>query len=188
MPGAMLECAVCTGQKYHQLNESHLDELRNSGAVSLVCETCHRKTYWLYGAHGGVATPAAVKASEIMSLSGVASRSSEGSMLYQPERRISQDRRGHARRGARRVALQLPVRLRVSSMQGRFEEVTRTINTCKGGIFFHSEHPYSKGASALVTMNYSPREMGMTMDQQATVVRVESIPGSQMRGVAMAFH
>ena len=206
MPGAMLECAVCTGQKFHQLNEANLDELRNSGAVGLNCETCHRKTYWLYGAHGGVATPAAVKASQIMSSStmgssmsssvaglpvqssATAKSHSEGPRLYQPERRISNDRRGIARRHSRRVQLQLPVRLRVSGTGGRFEEITRTINTSKTGIYIQSEHPYTKGATALVAMNYNPREAGMTMDQQATVVRVESMPGSQMRGVAMHFH
>ena len=189
MPGAMLECAVCTGQKFHQLNESNLDELRNSGAVRLVCETCHRKTYWLYGAHGGVATPAALKASEIMSMSSIPARAAgEGAKLYQPERRISQDRRGIARRRSRRVALQLPVRVRVNAMSGRFEEVTRTINTSKTGIYFQTEQPYSKGATALVAMNYNPREVGMTMDQPATVVRVENIPGSHLRGVAMQFH
>jgi hypothetical protein len=193
MPGAMLECAVCTGQKFHQLNEANLDELRNSGAVSLLCDTCHRKTYWLYGAHGGVATPAAVKASEIMSMSSLGSSpaakpAGEGPRLYQSERRINSDRRGIARRFARRVALQLPVRLRVNAMSGRFEEVTRTINTSKSGIYFQTEHPYSKGATAMVTMNYNPRETGMTMDQTATVVRVEHIPGSHMRGVAMQFH
>ena len=70
----------------------------------------------------------------------------------------------------------------------RFEEVTRTVNTCKTGIYFHTEHPYTKGATALVAMNYNPREAGMTIDQPATVVRVESLPGSHMRGVAMQFH
>lgn len=188
MPGAMLECAVCTGQKFHQLNEDNLEELRNSGAVSLVCETCHRKTYWLYGAHGGVSTPAAVKASEIMSMSSLAPRNSqESSRMYQPERRLNQERRSISRRHTRRVALQLPVRLRVSAMNGKFEEVTRTINTSRTGIYLQSEHPYTKGASALVAMNYNPREAGMTMDQIATVVRVDSIPGSHMRGVALQF-
>ena len=191
MPGAMLECAVCTGQKFHELSEENLEELRCSGAVGLVCPTCKRKTYWLYGAHGGVATPA-VRASELASLSsstmGTMGRAhSDGTKLYQSERRVTSERRSIARRHTRRVALQLPVRLRVNSMNARFEEVTRTINTCKTGIYFQSEHPYSKGATALVAMNYNPREAGMTMDQPATVVRIENIPGSHMRGVAMQF-
>jgi hypothetical protein len=189
MPGAMLECAVCTGQKFHELNETNLDELRCSGAIGLECSTCKRKTYWLYGAHGGVATPA-VRASQLASLnsSELAPKGhSDGHKLYQSERRTSAERRSISRRHTRRVALQLPVRLRVNSTNTRFEEVTRTVNTCKTGIYFHSEQPYAKGASALVAMNFNPREAGMTMDQRATVVRIENIPGSHMRGVAMQF-
>jgi hypothetical protein len=189
MSGAMLECAVCTGQKYHELNVANLEELQCSGAVGLLCATCKRKTYWLYGAHGGVATPAARFSHMSTAPSSMSARTNgEGMKMYQPERRTTADRRSISRRHTRRVQLQLPVRLRVNAMGTRFEEVTRTINTCKTGIYFQSEHPYSKGATALVAMNYNPRESGMTMDQSATVVRVDSVPGSQMRGVAMQFH
>lgn len=199
----MLECAVCTAQKFHDLDATHMEELRAAGAVGLECPNCKRKTYWLYGAHGGVATPLAMSAGDrsLMSAASAASSmsamgmsstgrssSSEGPKLNQQERRLTTDRRGIARRRARRVALQMPVRLRVSNMSARFEEVTRTINTCKTGIYIQTEQPYAKGAAAMVAMNYNPRETGIVMDQQATVVRVENMPGSKMRGVALQFN
>jgi hypothetical protein len=109
-------------------------------------------------------------------------------MRTQTERRVSTDRRGRVRRMQRRVALQVPVRVRVISAAQQFEEVTRTMNVSRSGIYIQSDKPYAKGTPIYVAMNYSAREPGMSGEQKATVVRVDSVPGSTSRGVAIQLH
>jgi hypothetical protein len=106
----------------------------------------------------------------------------------QTERRVATDRRGRARRTNRRVALQTPVRVRVISAASQFEEITRTINVSRNGLYFQSERPYTKGLPIYVAMNYSSREPAAAPEQKATVVRVDSVPGAATRGIAIQLH
>jgi hypothetical protein len=197
----MLDCAICGTRKWKDLEESHDEDLRMAGAARLFCESCTRETYWLYSQHAegaaaprrAAAPPTRVKSAngsaEVLTPAGGEAVSPQSPMrVMQTERRIGSDRRHRPRRAQRRVALQVPVRLRVSSPASQFEEVTRTVNVCRNGIYIQSERPYLKGVPLYVAMNYSPKEPGMASEQKATVVRVDASAGSAARGVAIQLH
>lgn len=204
MSGAMLDCAICNTRKWKELEPSHEENLRMAGAARLFCESCSRETYWFYSQHAeGAAAlrrtaepPARIKASNgALEATASAASSAEAAVasptptrVTQTERRIGTDRRHRTRRAQRRVALQVPVRLRANTPALQFEEITRTVNVCRNGIYIQSERPYAKGAALLVAMNYSPQQRDMTTDQRATVVRVDSTAGSPNRGIAIRLH
>jgi len=199
MSGAMLDCAICSTRKWKDLEASHEEDLRMAGAARLYCDGCARETYWFYSQHsegastaGRTAQPPARSKASSGAVEVSASSSGEAAVaaqtpqrVTQAERRTAADRRHRARRAQRRVALQVPVRLRVNSPASQFEEETRTVNVCRNGIYIQSERPYSKGAPLLVAMNYSPRQPDMTSEQSATVVRVDTLAGTAARGVAI---
>lgn len=199
MSGAMLDCAICASRKWKDLEASHEEDLRMAGAARLFCDGCTRETYWFYSQHsdgtstaGRTAQPPSRRKSSNGGLEDPTPASSEAAgspqtpmRVMQAERRIAADRRHRMRRGQRRVALQVPVRLRVSSPASQFEEITRTVNVCRNGIYIQSERPYAKGAALYVAMNYSPKEPGMASEQKATVVRVDPSAGAPARGVAI---
>ena len=204
MAEAMLDCAVCGTRKWKPMEGSHAEDLRIAGAAKLFCESCTRETYWLYSQHeeGSAAPrrtaepparvdPTALPA-DVPGAAAVLADASGGSQgpvrSMQTERRLGSDRRQRARRNQRRVSLQVPVRLRVSSPSAQFEEVTRTVNVCRSGIYIQTERPYSKGLPLYVAMNYSLRDPGMAGEQKATVVRVDAVPGSPAKGVAIQLH
>ena len=202
MSGAMLDCAICSTRKWKDLEASHEEDLRMAGAARLFCDSCTRETYWFYSQHSdGASTagrtaqpPARIKASsgavEVSASSGGEAAGSPQPPLrvMQAERRIAAERRHRARRAQRRVALQVPVRLRVNSPASQFEEVTRTVNVCRNGIYIQSEQLYAKGAPIYVAMNYSPQQPDMSPEQKATVVRVDSTAGAPSRGIAIQLH
>ena len=202
MSGAMLDCAMCGSRKWKDLEASHEEDLRMAGAARLFCESCTRDTYWFYSQHSdGASTagrtaqpPARIKASnEAVEASPSSSGETAGSpqtplRSMQAERRSAADRRHRARRTQRRVALQVPVRVRVNAPASQFEEITRTVNVCRNGIYIQSERPYSKGAPIFVAMNYSTKEPSILSEQKATVVRVDSMAGTPARGVAIHLH
>jgi PilZ domain len=198
MAGVMLDCAVCGARKWKPVEEAHAEDLRISGAAKLFCENCARETYWLYSQHseGAMAPRRAGEQAARASAGSAAGASSASSTAeqatpmrsMQTERRVGIDRRARSRRTQRRVALQVPVRLRVISAASQFEEITRTMNVSRSGIYIQSERPYTKGLPIYVAMNYSAREPGMSGEQKATVVRVDSLPGSPGRGVAIQLH
>jgi hypothetical protein len=199
MSGAMLECAICNARKWREMDPSHEEDLRMAGAARLLCENCTRETYWFYSQHAEGA--AAQRRTAEPPLRRLASEeASEGSLaavsdgagysrmpmrVAQADRRTGPDRRGRSRRAQRRVALHVPVRLRVSSTASQFEEVTRTVNVCRNGIYIQTERPYSKGSPIYVAMNYSAGEPAVMSEQKATVVRVDSSGSVPGRGVAI---
>ena len=171
------------------MEEDHAEDLRISGAAKLFCESCTRETYWIYSQHSeGSVAPRRTADAPTEGAASPAATAQATPMRMQTERRVSSDRRGRVRRLQRRVALQVPVRVRVISAAQQFEEVTRTMNVSRSGIYIQSDRPYTKGLPIYVAMNYSSREPGMAGEQKATVVRVDSVPGSQSRGVAIQLH
>jgi hypothetical protein len=102
------------------------------------------------------------------------------------DHRATQERRETQQRGQRRVPLELHVRVRVNQIAERFEEVTRTANVCKGGVYILSEKPYRLGLSVLVTLNCQELVMGTTFEQPGKVVRIDKLPNNAMRGIAIA--
>ena len=193
MSGAMLECVICSARKWKALEEPHHEDLKLSGAAKLFCDGCTRETYWLFCRNDMGTAPARrtaeppVRSESQPAQVGLGAASAESAPIrsVQTERRLGTDRRSHSRRIHRRVALQVPVRVRAISAASPFEEVTRTVNVCRNGIYIQTERHYTKGAPIYVAMNYSAKEPGMAAEQKATVIRVDSIPGTQARGVAI---
>lgn len=201
MTGAMLDCAVCSTRKWQTFEPAHEDELRLAGATRLYCSNCAHETYWLYSQHDSGAAPerrapepppsSAEDSSTATEASASAPPAEKGNgkqetmRSSQSERRNGLERRARPRRTNRRVALQMPVRIRVSTQASQFEEVTRTVNVSRNGIYFQTERPYTMGLPTHVALNYSPHASGPLSEQKGTVVRVDSEAGSRTRGVAI---
>ena len=197
MSEAMLDCAICSTRKWMSLEPAAAEDLQGAWAARLYCDGCGRETYWLYAQSDSGAAPqrkapeppplvAAEPASFVAEASPA--RREEGLRSCQTERRLGGERRQRSRRGQRRVALQLPVRIRVNSLGAQFEEAARTLNVCRNGIYFQTERPYATGLPAYVALNYSARDTGPVAEQRGTVVRVDTIPGSPARAVAIQLH
>jgi hypothetical protein len=186
----MLECVICNGRKWKSLEAAHEEDLRLSGAARLFCDGCTRETYWLYSRNDAGAAPVRRTAeppmrAESQAPSPAPPAAEPAPRSVQTERRVGSDRRGRSRRANRRVALQVPVRVRVMSAGSQFEEVTRTVNVCRNGLYIQSERQYAKGLPIYVAMNYSAKEPSMAAEQKATVVRVDSVPGVRSHGIAI---
>jgi hypothetical protein len=80
--------------------------------------------------------------------------------------------------------LELP--LRVRSLQFGFEEVTTTVNVSRGGVYFLSERAYGIGQQVKVQLNYNSGGTD-TLEQSAEVARVQTMPGSFKKGVALKY-
>ncbi|MBI4460972.1 MAG: PilZ domain-containing protein [Acidobacteria bacterium] len=202
MAEAMLECAVCSARKWQSFEAANAEELRLAGATRLSCPSCNKDTYWTFAESDRRVEqdrrkqPEAPKPQQVdvpFGTDKVALQPPpdqeyfrrEAVRLFQPpDRRLNSDRRQAPQRGHYRVPLRLPVRIRVSSSNLRFEEITSTINVCRTGILFHSTRPYAKGILAYVTMNYSPGDPA-TIEHAGTVVRVDSNTSSETKGVAI---
>ena len=204
MAEAMLDCTLCWTRKWQSFEGPSAEELRLAGATKLPCSICNTSTYWAFSQHDSdrrlfndrrkepemlrtEAMPTA-GAREGISLAPPPNKEfyrQEAMKAIQPERRTGADRRACVQRNHHRVPLRLPIRVRVKSFNLQFEEVTNTINVCRTGVFFYSPNPYSKGVRALVTLHYVPNEPGSTMELPGTVVRVDSKPGSDAKGVAI---
>ncbi|MBI3896383.1 MAG: PilZ domain-containing protein [Acidobacteria bacterium] len=201
MAEAMLECAVCSTRKWQTFGAANAEELRLAGATRLSCPLCNIETYWTFAESDRRAgqdrrkQPEPIKQQQVdlqLGTEKVAFQPppnqghfrQEAIRLFQPERRANEDRRQAPQRGHYRVPLRLPIRVRVSGFNLRFEEVASTINACRTGIFFHSTRPYSKGTLTYVTLNYSPSDPA-AIEHTGTVVRIETQPGSEAKGIAV---
>jgi len=203
MAGAMLDCAICSTRNWKPLEPVHEEDLQMAGAARLFCENCTRETFWLYSQHSEGASAMRRTAEPPSRANGtvIGEEQSSGTARAEPagsgsapiramhaNRRIAADRRSRTRRVQSRVALQIPVRLRLSTADSQFEEVTKTVNVCRNGIYIQSERPYGKGSPVYVAMNYSPREPALTSEQKATVVRVDALAGTPAHGFAIELH
>ena len=177
MAEAMLDCVLCGTRKWQTFEGPSAEELRLAGATKLPCAICHTNTYWSFAKHDNDRRidndrrkqPEAPRPQEVP-LPGATERVSfapppdkafyhqEAMKAVPPDRRAGADRREAVQRNHHRVPLRLPIRVRVSNFNLRFEEVTSTVNVCRTGILFQSARPYSKGIRALVTLNYSPND------------------------------
>ncbi|OFV99963.1 MAG: hypothetical protein A3F68_01400 [Acidobacteria bacterium RIFCSPLOWO2_12_FULL_54_10] len=201
MAEAMLECAVCSTRKWQSFGAANAEELRLAGATRLSCPLCNVDTYWTFAENDRRANNDRRKQPELLKPQQVDLQpgtekvafqpppnrehfQQEAARMFQPEHRASVDRRQTPQRGHYRVPLRLPIRIRVSSFNVQFEEVASTVNVCRTGILFHSTRPYSKGILAYVTLNYSPSDPS-AIEHAGTVVRIDSNPSSENRGIAI---
>jgi hypothetical protein len=89
------------------------------------------------------------------------------------------------RRRFGRNKLRLPIRIRGFLPDGLVNEITRTENVAKGGLYFLSEHPFYRGARLHVIYPYWNRPGDINPECEAEVVRVDERQGQ--RGVAVRF-
>ena len=84
----------------------------------------------------------------------------------EPDRRA-----GVPRRAARRVRMELPIRVRSQSPQLSFSEVTQTLNASRDGACFPVHQPLREGMEVFLLMPYHEGET--LPEMRARVVRVE---------------
>ncbi|MFQ5818111.1 MAG: PilZ domain-containing protein [Terriglobia bacterium] len=91
------------------------------------------------------------------------------------------ERRSHARN-----RLHFFIRIRGTLSTGEIDEVARTENVARGGLYFLSRNPYIPGANLTVTYPYWQEPGAINKKYPAKVVRVDSRT-DQYRGVAVQF-
>lgn len=202
MADTMLDCVMCGGRKWRALELEQVNELKESGAVLLVCDSCRRSTYWRPSENGRRAgkdrrwQPEAIRPDAVERILGgerVASQPppdkekyrTAAVAIYEAERRSGDDRRQAFQRSHDRVPLQLAIRVRVNTRGLRFEEKTNTMNVSREGVYFRSRLPYQKGLSVHVALNYSATDPASNIENPATVVRIEPPAGDGTKGVGL---
>ncbi len=102
------------------------------------------------------------------------------------ERMAAEAAKGKAdRRGFGRNKLHLPIRVTAFLPGGPVDEITRTENVAKGGIYFLSEHPYYKSVRVHVKYPYWESPGAINPDYEAEVVRVDE--RESHNGIALHF-
>ena len=91
------------------------------------------------------------------------------------------ERRTHGRN-----KLRLPIRVRGVLGSGQVEEITRTENVARGGVYFLSTNPYFKGANLQVVYPYWTTPGAMNREYPAEVVRLDE-RDEKTKGVAVKF-
>ncbi len=155
---ALLECHACHTAVMLRLSLVEVEVLEATGILNRMCENCDRKTSWGY-AEKQLAVEGAKPAP-----SGKAAASGS-------------DLRRH-----RRVALQMPVRVR--DYQGGVE-VSKSDNVSKGGFSFVSEKNYAIGAGVMVACPYSPT--GESPEVHARIVRQRTIAGTNRKVYGVSY-
>ncbi len=152
---ALLECRKCHTVALIPLSLVEVEVLETSGILMNVCEHCKVRTQYGYAEKQiSMGTPgdAAIVAEVQAEVDAVA----------------ASERRRH-----RRVALQLPVRIR--DYQGGVE-FTKSENISKGGFCFTSNKDYQVGEGLLVVCPY--HEAGQSIEVRGRIVRRREVPGS----------
>lgn len=93
-------------------------------------------------------------------------------------------------RGERRVhirnKLRMPIRVRGMAESSPLDEFTHTENVAKGGLYFLSKKPYTKGSRLRVTYPYWSQPGAINHEYPAQVVRVDGRDDNR-KGVAIKF-
>ena len=186
MAEGMLDCLVCKTRTWQPLDPIQARGLQLSGAIRLPCTVCKRETSWVvseYDRRLGSDRRMQFQSAKGLETSPDKEQHHHG-VVPKPELPIRTERRGASQRRNKRVALQLPMRVRVNAYDLHFEEVTKTVNVSRSGVYFISSSPYEEGTLAYVSLNYFQEIAGSNIEQRGKVVRVES-PANKSRGVAI---
>lgn len=150
---ALLECRKCHAAVMVRLSLVEVEVLQTAGTITRSCEICQLKTPWGYAEQQ--------KAVEGTNLAEAGANVAGGDL----------DKRRH-----RRVALQLPVRVR--DYEGGVE-ITKSGNVSKGGFCFVSEKSYLLGTGVMVECPYSPG--AQSPEVHARIVRQHRIEGTNRK-------
>ena len=151
---ALLECRRCHAVKLSHLSMVEHEVLATSGLLVKECEACGRSTSWSYREPS-------------MPLSD-----DPGAGLPCPEG-LTEQQEGSKRRIHKRVALQLPIRVR--GFYGT-EEFARSENVSRGGMCFISDRNYEIGEVILVTCPFEKN--AHNIEVRAQVVRRREMQGT----------
>jgi len=91
------------------------------------------------------------------------------------------DRRVHTRN-----KLRLPIRVKTYLPVGALDEITRTENVARSGLYFVSKNPYRKDVRVHVMYPYWDTPNAINPEYAAEVVRLDDRPDEYM-GVALRF-
>jgi hypothetical protein len=206
MANIMLECLSCGGRTWLDLSPAQLSDITGAGETWIACGTCKRDTNWKtadFGRRSGedrrrsFEVPAPQPAYNLPGTlrgSWQASPAEEefrepAAPSLQRERRSFSDRRQMLVRQKDRVPMQVPICIRYDNVDGRFEEITKTVNVSPRGVYFKSNRPYSTGATVFVALNYSHTNPGANIEKLGNVVRIDTPANpSDQKGVAMQFY
>jgi len=153
---ALIECLRCHAVMLSHLSMVEHEVLGTSGLLVRQCEACGRSTSWSYRE----------PSIPFMADSTGAGMTNSDSLI--------EHQAGPTRRIHRRVALQLPIRVR--SFYGA-EEFTRSENISRGGVCFLSERKYEVGEVILVTCPYE--KSGDNIEVRGQVVRRREMQGTE---------
>ncbi len=183
-----LQCCVCQTRATFGAIQTQLVELKDLGASRFQCAKCNRATYFAYPSTGHLPgidrrvfstmdshpvpppvppPPPPVAAPPPEGPSGDAPP---------PGRATS--------RGPRRVALELPLRIRTFGLD-MMQEITTTTNVSRSGFYFLSDKPYQVGQELRVALNYSTANE--PLEQRAQVVRIALVPNNSKRGFGVKY-
>jgi len=161
---ALLECRNCSQVKLVALSLVEVEVLQTSGILRKHCERCDATSLWSY-TERQVPMPSPVEP---------ASQAQETAPAPGAP--------GKERRRFRRVALQLPVRVR--NYDGGVE-ITRSENLSKGGFCFISEKQYPIGEGIMVTCPYN--STGDNIEVRARVVSCQETQGNPRKVYGVQF-
>lgn len=89
------------------------------------------------------------------------------------------------RRKTLRSKIRMPILVRANLGGWMQDEVTKTENIARGGVYFITEKPYTMGMSMRIIYPYSDAPGAMNVEYPAEVVRLDQINGK--KGVAVKF-
>lgn len=157
---ALLQCSVCLVVSSFLLTHKDVGAAAASAFLRRNCPRCGRETLWSYV---------------------TSDRRSPSTEAPKPVVNEEADRRARERRNEKRLAVQVPIRIRTN--EGKVE-VTKTVNLSASGARFLSRNDYPVGVQVFVAAPY--REGEEAIEVRATVEHVEtpdSEKGNRLVGI-----
>ncbi len=158
---ALLECRKCHSVALLPMSLVEIEVLESSGILKKDCQHCGATTSWGH-------------AEKQISMSGP----SQSTMAEAEAEAAS----GPERRRHRRVALQLPVRIR--NYEG-VVEISKSENISKGGFCFTSQKDYEVGEGIMTVCPYNTS--GQSIEVRGRIVRRRTLEGSGTKVYAVSY-
>lgn len=197
MLSATLECGQCGTSRQRPLNDPEVRALSQSGAVRLFCEQCGEATTWIYARRdrrrGRDRRARAREQSELHAQIAPPPRRfdphTDIARAFLLDASAASGRRARQRRGYPRFPLELAAMVSVRWNGTDFQDAVRTENVSHGGLRFQSERPYYATLAVGVEMGAETIRAGVVPgvaeEQRGVVVRVDPLPATGRRGIAV---